>query len=563
VPTNDQIILRQLLEDRKRDVAPELSDADYFELFCAEQILKNYDASYDELQEGIVGDGGDGGIDSFHIVVNGEPIHEDTDLSIYRGDIAIELHVIQSKRSASFSEDTIHRLIASTSDLLNLSKSISQLGSTYNGRLLALTDKFRESYTRFASKLPKLTIRYYYATLAAELHPNVVRHVGRLKETAKGLFSTADFTFDFLGARELLQLARTQPSATHTLKLAETPIAANNSFICLVRLMDYRDFITDGQGRYLRSIFDANVRDYQGDVEVNRAIRQSLLQPEDEDFWWLNNGITVLASEASHSGKTLTIRNPQIVNGLQTSQELFRAFQTSPPPTEGRSILVRVILPQSPGSYHRIVRATNSQTSVSPASLRATDPIHRDIEDFLKGKGFYYERRKNYYKNEGRPRDKIVSISYVAQATMAILLARPNDARGRPSTLIKSDEDYQTVFNPHYPVATYLASVQLMKSVEAYLRSRGLSPDEVNNLKFHLAMFAASRALNSTTPSAAQLAKLALDDIDESFLEACFDEVDNIYRALGATDQVAKGPDFVKRLSDRLQDVTHKSRFAS
>ncbi len=52
MPTNDQIILRQLLEDRKRDVAPELSDADYFELFCAEQILKNYDASYDELLDG-------------------------------------------------------------------------------------------------------------------------------------------------------------------------------------------------------------------------------------------------------------------------------------------------------------------------------------------------------------------------------------------------------------------------------------------------------------------------------------------------------------------------------
>ena len=55
MPTNDQIILKQLLEDRKRDTAPELSESDYFELFCGEQVLKNYDASYDDIEGGVVG----------------------------------------------------------------------------------------------------------------------------------------------------------------------------------------------------------------------------------------------------------------------------------------------------------------------------------------------------------------------------------------------------------------------------------------------------------------------------------------------------------------------------
>ncbi|GAI16788.1 unnamed protein product, partial [marine sediment metagenome] len=67
------------------------------------------------------------------------------------------------------------------------------------------------------------------------------------------------------------------------------------------------------------NLFEANVRDYQGKVEVNKAIGNTLLSAYSEDFWWLNNGVTVVASQASLSGKTLVVEDPQIVNGLQTS----------------------------------------------------------------------------------------------------------------------------------------------------------------------------------------------------------------------------------------------------
>ena len=60
MPSNDEIILRQLLEERKTERAPAMSEADYFELFTAEQVLKDYDLSYDEIQDGVVGDGCNG-----------------------------------------------------------------------------------------------------------------------------------------------------------------------------------------------------------------------------------------------------------------------------------------------------------------------------------------------------------------------------------------------------------------------------------------------------------------------------------------------------------------------
>ncbi len=57
--SNDQIILNQVLDQRRQEVAPNLDASTYFEVFTAEQILKDYDLSYDEIVSGLVGGGGD------------------------------------------------------------------------------------------------------------------------------------------------------------------------------------------------------------------------------------------------------------------------------------------------------------------------------------------------------------------------------------------------------------------------------------------------------------------------------------------------------------------------
>jgi hypothetical protein len=50
----------------------------------------------------------------------------------------------------------------------------------------------------------------------------------------------------------------------------------------------------------------------------------SLDDPSGPDFWWLNNGITILATSATMVGKTLHLEDIQIVNGLQTTETIFR-----------------------------------------------------------------------------------------------------------------------------------------------------------------------------------------------------------------------------------------------
>ncbi len=88
----------------------------------------------------------------------------------------------------------------------------------------------------------------------------------------------------------------------------------------------------------------------------------------------------------------------------------------------------------------------------------------------------YYDRRKNYYKNEGKPINRIVSIPQMAQSVMAITLRRPDTARARPSSLMKQDAEYQKLFNTDYPIRVYRACSEVMKQVDAFLSQHPDAP---------------------------------------------------------------------------------------
>ena len=96
---NSQQLLNDVLNQQRQQLAPASSDQDYFETFCAEQILKDFDLSYEEIRAGIVDGEHDGGIDAAYAFVNGELIYEDFDVSSFKKDVRIELHIIQSKTS--------------------------------------------------------------------------------------------------------------------------------------------------------------------------------------------------------------------------------------------------------------------------------------------------------------------------------------------------------------------------------------------------------------------------------------------------------------------------------
>jgi hypothetical protein len=74
-----------------------------------------------------------------------------------------------------------------------------------------------------------------------------------------------------------------------------------------------------------------------------------------------------------------------------------------------RALLVKVVVSNDNEIRDQIIRATNNQSIVEVASLHATDKIQRDIEEVLERSGWFYERRKNYYRNIGKPEARFVT----------------------------------------------------------------------------------------------------------------------------------------------------------
>ena len=205
----------------------------------------------------------------------------------------------------------------------------------------------------------------------------------------------------------------------------------------------------------------------------------------------------------------------------------------------------------------KVIKATNSQTNIPPASLRATDPIHRDIEDFLLAKGFYYDRRKNYHKNQLRPINKIISIPYLSQIVMGVLQQKPDYARARPSTIIKSNTDYEGIFNTSLPIELYYKLIQVHQTVEIALKnhtSPKLTRPQIGDIKFHVTMYLVCRLTNKLKPKAQEIADMNLEEMTEELIIESIDNSYIVYDAMGGNNGVAKGKEFVQEVLGQLKD---------
>lgn len=553
--SNDQIILDQIMEKQRVERMPNAKKTDFFEIYVTEQVLKNFDLSHEEIESGLAGSANDGGIDSIYTFVNGELVRDDFDSTSLKKNISINVVIIQSKTSDSFGEEPINKLVAVTNHLFSLSNELTDFQMRYNNSVLSSVNIFRTLYTNLAAKFPSISFEYIYATRGntSNIHPNVKAKSDDLSVAVKNLFKDAGFEFKFFGAAELLNLSRKESTESFQINFSEI-LTGEGGYIALVKLDNFMKFLTHNDKTLRKNLFDSNVRDYQGNVEVNADMQITLKDRiSGIDFWWLNNGVTIVAENASQAGKTLTLEEPQIVNGQQTSREIFNYLNNLPSSDEKRTVMIRVIVATDAQIRDRIIKATNSQTTIPAASLRATEKIHRDIETYLAPYSIFYDRRKNSQKQQGHSVDKIISIGLLAQAMMSIMLQRPDDARARPSSLIKRDDDYDKIFNIKLPINIYLIAASLVKLTKEQLRLReDLDPKDRNNLLFYTLTHCVSSLTKKSNPTANEIAKLNVSDINVEIIKSSLAIVEKIYQTLGANEKIAKGPLMLNELKSVL-----------
>ena len=558
--SSDAYLLRKMVEQRQKELAPELKPEEYFNWFVADQVLKIHDPSTDDIKAGLVDGPDDGGVDGFYILAGNAFISEDPDFTESKrflpNGLTIDVIIFQAKLEESFRERPLDLLLNTVPRLLDLKRPLGRVSQLYNERLRDAAKRFRDTVDQLSRLCPQISVRVHYATLGSGPNRKVLGKAKDLEEELLRLFPSRQRTsVRLLGAKELLELARMREPSQSELCCTDLLILEDGAVVALATLHEFYRFITDENGEFRHSLFEANVRDYQGKTSVNSEIRRTLIERPEEDFWWLNNGITVVAERVMPTGKKLTLQDPQIVNGLQTSWEIFEYFRADVP-EDKRKILVRIVTPKRPESRDRIIKATNSQTTLPAASLRATDEIQWKIEQFLSTCGWFYERRKNFYKNQGKPLNSIVSISELGQAVMAVVLQEPGAARARPSSLLNRDDDYRRVFDERFSIEVYRIAIELVRLVEERLRAAGsFKPEDVVNMKFYVAMAIAALACRQRTPSPEKIANLRRDEIKDELVSKAIGLVEPLYKELGGNSVVAKGSELGKRLKEKLSEV--------
>jgi hypothetical protein len=524
---NDSILIDGIIAKRAADKKPSDDIGEVFEYFSFEQILKQYDLTDEELEAGWVDGRHDGGIDGFFILVNGHLISETT-VTWPKSNAQVDVIVVSCKHHDTFREATLNSMLATVQELFDLSIDAANLKGSYASALLKARDLLARAYEKLAITNPKLNLSFVYCSRgdAADIGESVKARSEQIRHVTASFFSEAISTFTFMGATELIERYRQVKQFTLELPFQDHLAGPAGGYILIAKLIDYYQFIRDEQGNLRRYLFDSNVRDYLGENKVNLDISASLDDETGADFLWLNNGVTILTTNAViRGGKNMMMQDIQVVNGLQTTESIYRHFHSGSRLSSDRTVSIKIIVSGDEQLRDQIIRATNNQSAIEQSALHATDKIQRDIEQILERHDFYYERRKNYYRNIGKPVERFVTPMYVAAGYVAVILKQPAAAARLKSRFMRNQARYEQVFSENAPIELWPRLVGILKAAEREMLNaqQGRGERALRTWRGLIALLYASKAIGRFSFSPTEFCKkINLNEIDLDSMNECF-----------------------------------------
>jgi len=471
-----------------------------------------------------------GGIDGFYILINGRLLTDSTDFSWPRSGAEIQVYIITCKHHETFQQSPLDSLLATTQDIFDLSLTNSELSGKYSAKIKQCRDLFVTAFKQLSLLRPTIVFDIVYAPRGNVdlLGTSIKARANQLTSLLNSYFSASTSTFTALGSAELVERYRQVRSFALDLPVQECLTAGQEGYVVLAKLKDYSAFVQDEKGNLRRYLFDSNVRAYLGVNLVNADIHNTLNDISAPNFWWLNNGVTILATSASIVGKTLKLRDIQIVNGLQTTESIYKHYTSSSKlESDSRTLLVKVIVSQDESIRDQVIRATNNQSSVEPAALHATEKIQRSIEEILIRHDWFYERRTNFYKNEGKPENRILSPLTIAAASTALLLKNPVRSSKLRQKHLRTTEAYQSVYSESFPMNAWPVIAALIRYselsiIKAQKSKRGPYSGILSAWRGVLAYIAAVRSIGTYSYQHRDLISMDLSKVTEKFMDECW-----------------------------------------
>ncbi len=265
--------------------------------------------------------------------------------------------------------------------------------------------------------------------------------------------------------------------------------------------------------KYKNAILKFNPRNYLSlsRNQVNKAIRDGILNSNTNDFAIYNNGITMLCSEFMISETTgrknrgqVILEKPQIINGGQTAYVLSEIYEDASKRNlmKGKEVLLRAIVIPSDlddKSVREFIsgvsNATNQQSKVEEADRRSNDEVLIQVQKrIFQEFGYLLERKRGeFYTAIERgyvDKNRIIGRVDLLQAYWAFL-GHPGDARRSKNQLFK-DKIFKKIMGTgeNYKVMLFAALIL------ARLRKESMDSDWGSGLRYgKLSIVAASKYL--------------------------------------------------------------------
>lgn len=172
-------------------------------------------------------------------------------------------------------------------------------------------------------------------------------------------------------------------------------------------------------------ILDKNIREFKGETVVNLNLKETLSQ-RPQDFWYFNNGITMLCDKIIKKpiyGSDRTIgefacKGVSIVNGAQTVGSIGESFGLNPELITQAWAQVRIIsLETCPPDYaYEVTRYNNTQNRIENKDFAALDPTQERLRRELKVIGVTYHYKSGLVMQSLSPNEFTIEEATIALA---------------------------------------------------------------------------------------------------------------------------------------------------
>jgi hypothetical protein len=239
--------------------------------------------------------------------------------------------------------------------------------------------------------------------------------------------------------------------------------------------------VADWMDKYHPRIFSLNIRSFLSATEINQGIVETLLT-EPENFWYFNNGLTVLCETVkkkliggmTNDSGIFECTNVSIVNGAQTVGAIATACAKSPEKIAKATVMVRFIsLENCPDDFAaRVTRTTNTQNRIESRDFISLDPEQERLRTELQLDGIEYVYKAGYNIRDTKNGFDLT------EATVALACSHSEStysvqAKGKISGLWEdvSKAPYKALFNSSVSSVKLWRLVQIYRAVENQLKS--------------------------------------------------------------------------------------------